>query len=538
MCSYKEGVTILNISKEILSIQRLYSSGRISAEKAFREFERMLSEIAGFNSILFGKCQKDRVETFVCFDSISKPSSDLVYWNITQNLASNIVRAHIDALHRGEVVVSKETIQLDDADFVIDNFVLFPVFLDEGQEGFLLLLNTDTEALLRNEEVARLIADALGVVYLSEQQKGISNKEIGQTKKEELLDMLVEHSSDVIALFNVDWKPNYLSPSIERVFGFDRKQLMTPSFFEQFRSGAREFKKVVVNGVEKYRFSHHDVAGEKIWLESVFDTLYNSEGDIHGYFAIIRDISEELEGNKKMKETLEKEKALNEMKSQFISITSHEFKTPLSTIKSSVEICNIELERQLSKHPSEGKFRKHFNRVNSEVDRMNSLLVNLLNLEKINQGIIQVTVKDKKINSYLRAFLEDWVEHDTVVFESSLPDGFSYPLDVSLMNQVMTNLVENALKYGSRDRHVIVGASQDEGRLILTVKDFGDGIPVHEQEHLFKPFFRASNSNKYDKGSGLGLMITKKFIELQNGTVRFESEEGEGTCFYLTFPLA
>lgn len=168
---------------------------------------------------------------------------------------------------------------------------------------------------------------------------------------------------------------------------------------------------------------------------------------------------------------------------------------------------------------------------------MNSLLVNLLNLEKINQGVIQVSSKGKKINSYLRSVLEDWVDQDSVHFETTLPEDFIHSIDVSLMNQVITNLVENALKYGNRDEKVIVKAHHTDRELVVSVRDFGDGIPEKEQEHLFKPFFRASNSSKYDKGSGLGLMITKKFIELQNGTVHFESEEGVGTCFFLTFPL-
>ncbi|GGF18199.1 hypothetical protein GCM10011339_02640 [Echinicola rosea] len=521
----------------LINIQRQHQVGELSSCQAFDQLRSIAFGIVSHESILFGKAVSGKVDGYTYFFSDKHDRSDLVYWTQTKNVVNDLFLHNAASMDKGSIIQGDFTSGVKDYEGLKGGYALIPTFLDKETHSFLVLLNANLSDLDDCCEILKQLAATFEMIYLSECRLGGKVEGGNGKSKNEILDMLMKYSSDAIGVFNVNWSPKFLSPSFEHLFGFTREQLMNPSFFECFRSEVKDMKKVVIDGIERYRFTNLNANKERMWLESIFDTLYDDDGEIQGHMAIVRNISEEVKGDKKMSEALEKEIALNKMKSQFISITSHEFKTPLSTIKSSIEICNIELQRQLEEHPSEQKFKKHFNRVNNEVDRMNSLLVNLLNLEKINQGVIQVSSKTKKINSYLRSVLEDWVDQDAVQFETALPDDFTHPIDVSLMNQVMTNLVENALKYGSREDDVLVRANIAEGKLIISVKDYGDGISKDEQEHLFKPFFRASNANKYDKGSGLGLMITKKFIELQNGTIHFESEVGEGTCFYLTFSL-
>ncbi|WP_168196243.1 PAS domain-containing sensor histidine kinase [Echinicola soli] len=535
-CLKEKGRSVMNVSTELFRIQRLYHCEQINGNTAFKKLEQVVSEIVTFESLLFGKFDSGKVDSYMYICSNTKDVSDFVYWNKAKNAASRILVEHTNELNRGELSEGNET-RLSDNDVIIKNYVLVPTVLDNESLGFLLLVNTEGGHIGDWQESLGRIADAFALISLAELRLGKTGGDLDRKNKSELLDMLIMHSSDIIGVYDLSLMPKYLSPSVESILGFSVPQLMQPSFFEKLRKDSQDIQEVNIDGVKRYRYITKNKDGKELWLETIMDSLYDEKGEVQGYFGVTRNISEEVMGDQKMTEALEKEIALNKMKSQFISITSHEFKTPLSTIKSSIEICNIELQRQLEEHPSEQKFRKHFNRVNNEVDRMNTLLVNLLNLEKINQGVIQVTPKGKRINSYLHAVLEDWVDQGAVLFETALPEDFTHPIDVSLMNQVITNLVENALKYGSRDDKVLVQAKSIKDKLIISVKDYGDGIPRDEQKHLFKPFFRASNSSKYDKGSGLGLMITKKFIELQNGAVHFESKEGEGTCFYLTFPL-
>lgn len=408
LCCKEKGGSMEKVSTELFKIQRLYHTGELTANKAFDRVNSIVSDLVSFEAILFGRLHADKVDRFIYFCSGTNDRSDLEYWNDVKNATNKLLCKNVDALNSGLMVSGKSTFGKMTEDVAeAKKYLMIPTLMDNESLGFLALVNVEEVHLEKCEGPLRELTVAFALIYLFELRMAGSGATVNGKSKNELLDMLVKHSSDMIGVFDVNWMPKYLSPSFEQAFGFTRNQLMDPSFFEGFRSKVKDMEKVVVDGVKRYRFTNLNSAGERIWLESIFDTLYDEDGEIQGHMAIMRNISEEVIGEQKMSEALEKEIALNKMKSQFISITSHEFKTPLSTIKSSIEICNIELQRQLQEHPSEQKFKKHFNRVNNEVDRMNSLLVNLLNLEKINQGVIQVSSKGKKINSYLRSVLED-----------------------------------------------------------------------------------------------------------------------------------
>ncbi|WP_215223112.1 PAS domain-containing sensor histidine kinase [Echinicola shivajiensis] len=348
----------------------------------------------------------------------------------------------------------------------------------------------------------------------------------------------LEEATDIICVFDKEFEPIYSSSSFREILGFCPDRNNKELFLDKFLNGRKERITLFSNQDNRGQFEIETKSGKKLWFDTVFSPIKNENGDVEALLAVSRDISKEEKLKSTQKFALQKEKELNSSKSQFISITSHEFKTPLSTIKSSVEICKIELERNTDKFPSREKFNKHFKRINGEADRMNTLLNNLLNLEKINQGVIQVKLKKKYLNNYLNTVLENYLDQDLIFLDIDLQEDFKISLDEDLVRQSLFNLVENALKYGSRDLKPVVKTYLLDDELNLCVQDFGEGISDEDKKNLFKPFYRASNSHKYEKGSGLGLMITQKFIELVGGKVSFKSELGKGSTFTIHLPLS
>ena len=227
---------------------------------------------------------------------------------------------------------------------------------------------------------------------------------------------------------------------------------------------------------------------------------------------------------------LEKEKELNEMKSNFVSMASHEFRTPLSTILSS-----ISLIENYKTTETQDKRDKHIQRIKSAVTEMVAILEEFLSLEKIEEGKVQV--KKEMFN------LKELAQQTEAKFNTLLKPGQAIEcthtgkeeviLDKGFINHILNNLLSNAVKYSPENTQVIFETSVKDTVVTLKVKDHGIGISPEDQKHLFERFFRASNTGNI-KGTGLGLHIVKRYIDLMGGTINLESEINKGTAFIVT----
>ncbi|MBD8487792.1 PAS domain-containing sensor histidine kinase [Echinicola sp. CAU 1574] len=516
----------------ISDIERDYLAD-LNEDKAYSDLISLLHVYVPFKNMFFAIWNEKEEESKVVVSELTKSLHSQV-----KSLSKEIFKKYWSQLSDVKVLLLKSS------QFCLTNYtdiggeiILVPVRIGE-EMGVLALL--DLQPMMLNDDFENnllSIATSFGMVTKMSALSKIQVENSSEKQQAEICSTAIKYTSEVISIHNLSGYPRYISPSIKNLLGYKVEDLMDRNLYDKYRNSITDLREEKSGNVMKFRFCCKTKDQKEVWIDSTLDKITDDEGNLSGYMVVSRDITTDILSEKRYEQALFKEKELNKIKSQFISITSHEFKTPLATIKSSIEICGIEMERQLNKHPSEEKFRKHFNRVNSEVDRMNSLLINLLNLEKINQGVIEVNLKPKKVNQYLTNVLEDWLEQRSIKLESSLENDFTTKLDANLMKQVLSNLIENALKYGSREISPIVKAYKKLGKLVIQVQDFGEGISEDDQEHLFKPFFRASNSSKYEKGSGLGLMITKKFVELQKGEVYFHSEVGTGTSFFIEFNI-
>jgi len=291
--------------------------------------------------------------------------------------------------------------------------------------------------------------------------------------------------------------------------------------------------------------------GTYYWVDTTIVPFLNEHGKPYQYLAIRSDITqrklaeeqllkanEDLE-NKVRERTLElthaleKEKELNEMKSRFVSMASHEFRTPLSAILSSTSL----MEHYVNPD-QEDKRKKHVERIKSSVKNLTSILDDFLSLEKLEQG--KVESHNSEFN--FREFIEDAIEEMHGMSKKKQQeihlqyDGHEQVYqDKKILRNVLLNLLSNAIKYSPEGKTIFISSEIKDERVNLAVKDEGIGIPLEAQKNLFDKFFRARNAVNI-QGTGLGLNIVKRYVELLDGIISFDSIENAGTVFTVSFP--
>ena len=282
------------------------------------------------------------------------------------------------------------------------------------------------------------------------------------------------------------------------------------------------------NGLEMH-YLRRD--GSSFFVSLDITSLKDLENNITGYLAIAIDISEKKIAEAELRAALEKEKELNELKSRFVSMASHEFRTPLSAVLSSAYLVS-----RYTTTDQQPQRDKHIQRIVSSVSSLTEILNDFLSVGKIEEGDIHPHYAHYDVKKQMNAAIQE-VHHllkkgQNISYTHSGTN--SVYLDASMMKHIAINLLTNAVKFSPEGSQVELNIENGEDRLILSVKDSGIGIPKEDQENLFKRFFRSSNVTNI-QGTGLGLHIVSKYVELMNGEIECHSEEGKGTQFIITF---
>lgn len=261
--------------------------------------------------------------------------------------------------------------------------------------------------------------------------------------------------------------------------------------------------------------------------------LPDVKGFVKEALIVVQNITELKNAETEILLSLEKEKSLNEMKSKFVSIASHEFRTPLSTILSSVSL----LEKYYKPEDAE-KRAKHIDRIKSSVKNLTEILNDFLSLEKLEAGNVQ----SRPCHFDLVHFSEEIREElqvlarpgQQIIYRHEGPTQ-DVNMDKQLLRNVCINLLNNAIKY-SQEGKTIEFTTTIGNEINILVVDHGMGIPSEDQEHLFERFFRAANVTAI-QGTGLGLNIVRRYVQLLNGNIEFSSEINKGTTFTVKIPL-
>ncbi len=246
-------------------------------------------------------------------------------------------------------------------------------------------------------------------------------------------------------------------------------------------------------------------------------------------------IAERKKAEEETRQALEKERELNELKTKFVSIASHEFRTPLSTVLSSVSLI-----KQYKEKGDLDKMDKHVQRIKSSVNHLTAILNDFLSLGKLEEGRIEIVKELVDIHEFFDEICEEvrplLKAGQTIKIENKSTLS-KIPLDKRVLRNILFNLLSNASKYSNSGKPIhILSDLTAEGALFMAVRDEGVGIPENEVKHLFERFFRASNVTAI-QGTGLGLNIVKRYVDLLDGTIDFTSTEGKGSTFSITIPL-
>ena len=280
---------------------------------------------------------------------------------------------------------------------------------------------------------------------------------------------------------------------------------------------------------EQYTFIRKN--GTYVPVSLTVTAIRDNVGEITGFMGVAIDISERKKAEEDLLVSLKKEKELSELKTRFVSMASHEFRTPLSTVLSSAYL--IEKYTSVEDQP---KREKHLRRIITSVNMLTDILNDFLSVGKIEEGKIQVRLTEFNIQDLLKTTIGEirntLKKQQKIHYEH---DGNAKVLlDASLLKHIIMNLISNASKFSSETSAIEIKTTGHENHVILSVKDHGIGISKEDQKHLMERFFRGTNASNI-QGTGLGLHIVSKYAELINGKVECKSELEKGTEFIVTF---
>lgn len=344
------------------------------------------------------------------------------------------------------------------------------------------------------------------------------------------------HSADPFRLM-------YINPAGQRVWNATFEQLQAEPFFlvetavPEDRPTVRLFMEQYQAGLEGEVYYRLQTKDEPIrWLMIRSFIIRDEAGTVLRHIGFASDVTSQKEKEFVLQQSLQREQELNQLKSQFVSTASHEFRTPLTTIQSSVELIKLYLD--IPAASARVSMQKHLGVIEKQIDQFTELLTDVLTIGQIEAGKLAYTPRSEDVMALCEHLIATHFSLRTDErFVQLVSEGIPrrVDLDAKRMEHVLINLLSNAFKF-SKKASPTLRVVFEPTCLQLQVIDQGIGIPAADMAHLFQAFFRASNTIGI-QGTGLGLVIARQFVELHAGTLEAQSEPHKGTIFTILLPL-
>ena len=303
-----------------------------------------------------------------------------------------------------------------------------------------------------------------------------------------------------------------------------------------FYSNEEKYVIVFLIDITKRKKSEAEVKEQKAQLEKLTQELKANnerlELKVQDRTKVLSEALDAIEKSRmELAQSLEKEKELNDLKSRFLSMASHEFRTPLTTILSSVSLIG-----EYNSADQQDKRLRHVEKIKSAVTNLNNILGEFLSLSKIEEGKVMADFRKFSLTSLVtdvQNHLKDLCKQGQKITVNHFGPSEVY-LDPNLMRNILNNLLSNAIKFSKEGDEIMVNTSVLPDKIVVEVSDQGMGISKEDQQHLFERFFRGENASNIT-GTGLGLNIVSKYVELMNGYIEVSSVLEEGSTFTISF---
>jgi PAS domain S-box-containing protein len=355
---------------------------------------------------------------------------------------------------------------------------------------------------------------------------------------------LADSVDDIIMRRHRCGKIFFVSPSVERNLGYAVGELLETSFLDlihpedrlNFSKETKALNGDLLSSILTYRVQAAN--GEYLWIESRETLLRAVDGqDEDEIVSVGRDVTMRRRAEEEVRRSLERERELGQLKTRFIQMVSHEFRTPMTAIRASSAFL-----RQWGDGLEPEKRQRHFDNIERSLGRMNRLIDDVLFISRNETHRIEFApecVHPTTFTQHLIDDIEPLFPGRKVQFSSEIGEDECFQIDPNLFRHFFQNLLSNAFKYSPCQQPVEVRLTRESegGVLLFTVRDHGIGIPEEERKNLFEPFVRCHNTGSIN-GTGLGLNIAKRSVELHGGAITFTSALGQGTEFTVRLPVS
>lgn len=373
------------------------------------------------------------------------------------------------------------------------------------------------------------------ILYAIRHRDTLNQLKLSETRYRTVL----ETQTELVCRFTPDTTLTFVNSAYARYFGERTETLIGKSWLQYIpqdqHEGIRNHLTHLQETQRSISYEHSVLAADGVlrWQQWTDQPILDELGNIVEIQSVGIDITERKNAELALRQALERERELGELKSRFVTMASHEFRTPLTTIMSTASFLEM-AEGQVSSEKRLARLAK----IQSAAADMTQLLDDVLVFGKAEANRLEYQPKALDIVAFSTEILEDIQaglgnEH-SMEFRNNLRDS-KLMADEKLLRQIITNLLTNAVKYSAKGSRVLFDLAYEANAIVITVQDEGIGIPEHDLEHLFEPFHRAKNA-KDIAGTGLGLAITKKAVDLHQGEIHVESKLNQGSCIKIKIP--
>jgi PAS domain S-box-containing protein len=375
--------------------------------------------------------------------------------------------------------------------------------------------------------------------YAGELERRVEERTAQLHHTKDRIETILNSSSDVIILCRTDGLIDQVNPAFEKTFQCEPDTFFLQPLINlvspQHVSMLEQAFQTVVDTRQPKRVELTVHCNQRLTFDAdmVLSPIVQDDDRLAGVVCSLRDITVQKQMEARLRQMLQREMKLSELKSAYVSMAAHDLRNPLAVIQSAVDLI-----RQYSDRLTEEQIQRKYDRMQDSIKVMVDMLDDILIIGQVESGKLTFNPAPVEVIS----FCQNIAAEAKQAAGAAQPIDFSYQgecgtaqVDVKLLRHILSNLLSNAIKYSPEGSPVTFTASCEPDQITFRIQDRGIGIPQADQSRLFEAFHRAENVGNVP-GTGLGLAIVKQSVELHGGTITFESEEGVGSTFTVILP--